>query len=93
MVHLHFPALLQETAWRVRLDRMAAAFLDHMTMTERLVEATPERITLILKQTSSAEMLRIAAAEAESNGLDLKSRALRFPDHSRNLFNYISPGL
>ncbi|MEQ9366964.1 MAG: hypothetical protein RIF32_22180, partial [Leptospirales bacterium] len=87
------PNLLQEQRWRVRLGQAADALLKNIQPDERLIETTPERITLILKSTPAAELLVVTQDFAREHKLELRHRLLVYPQHSRNFFNYIAPGL
>lgn len=94
VLHLSFPELLQkEPYWRVRLHEAAACLLKRLHPDERLIEATPERITLILKSTPATALVTVMQDFAAEHAMELRHRSLRYPDHSRNFFNYIAPGI
>jgi hypothetical protein len=83
---------MRQTAWRTRLDRIAETLIAAITPGEKLIEATPERITLILKETPVEQVLGLAREAVGNWGQGLESRTMSFPTHSRNFYNYIDPG-
>ena len=92
VVHLHFPNLLQQPNWLTQLDALAAKLLGRLGASEKMIQATPERITLILKETPASALLEIARAAASAAELTIRDQVMVYPDHSRNFYNYIAPG-
>lgn len=93
VIHLRFPGLLQQSAWRTRLARIAESLSTAIGPGEKLIRATPERLILILKETSPDSVVGAARESAGNWGQGLSHRILRYPQFGRNFYNYIAPGL
>ncbi len=93
VIHLRFPGLLQQSAWRTRLARIAESLSTAIGPGEKLIRATPERLILVLKETSPDSVIGAARESAGNWGQGLKHRILRYPESGRNFYNYIAPGL